>query len=84
MKIFGWKSAGRALARPAQTHVSLARRFGAWSPSGPLGEWPLSYEAQVRDGYLNNPIAQRAVRLVAEGVASATKRTARCAIGLCK
>jgi HK97 family phage portal protein len=67
MKIFGWKSAGRALARPAKTHVSLARAFAG----GSLGEWPRSYEAQVREGYLNNAVAQRAVRLVAEGVASA-------------
>ncbi len=67
MKLFGWKSTGRASVRPAQTRVRLARRFGAMS----LGEWPRSYEAQVRDGYLDNAIAQRAVRLVAEGVASA-------------
>jgi HK97 family phage portal protein len=67
MKIFGWKSAGRAQARPAKTHVSLARAFAG----GSLGEWPRSYEAQVREGYLNNAVAQRAVRLVAEGVASA-------------
>jgi HK97 family phage portal protein len=67
MKIFGWKSAGRAAARPAQTRVPLGRAFGNWS----LGEWPKSYEAQVRDGYLNNAIAQRAVGLVTEGVASA-------------
>ncbi len=33
------------------------------------GEWPRSYEAQVRDSYLGNPVAQRAVRLVAESVA---------------
>jgi HK97 family phage portal protein len=66
MKIFGWKSVGRAAARPAKTHVSLARAF----TGGSLGEWPRSYEAQVREGYLNNAIAQRAVRLVAEGVAS--------------
>jgi HK97 family phage portal protein len=72
MKIFGWKSAGRALSRPARGAVPLARRFGSWSfGAGSLGEWPLSYEAQLRDGYLHNPIAQRAVRLVAEGVASA-------------
>jgi HK97 family phage portal protein len=31
------------------------------------GEWPRSYEAQLRDAYLANPIAQRAVRIVAEG-----------------
>jgi HK97 family phage portal protein len=66
MKIFGWKSAGRAAARPAQTHVPLGRVFSNWS----LGEWPRSYEAQLREGYLHNAIAQRAVRLVAEGVAS--------------
>ncbi|MGS1015585.1 phage portal protein [Allosphingosinicella humi] len=30
--------------------------------------WPRSYEAQVREAYLGNPVAQRAVRLVAEGV----------------
>jgi HK97 family phage portal protein len=32
------------------------------------GEWPRSYEAQVREAYLGNAIAQRAVRLVAEAV----------------
>ena len=26
--------------------------------------WPRSYEAQVREAYLGNPVAQRAVRLV--------------------
>jgi HK97 family phage portal protein len=36
-----------------------------------LGSWPTSYEAQVRAGYLENAIAQRAVRMVAEGVAAA-------------
>jgi HK97 family phage portal protein len=34
-----------------------------------VGDWPRSYEAQVREGYLGNPVAQRAVRLVAESVA---------------
>jgi HK97 family phage portal protein len=72
MKIFGWKSAGRAGVRPGKTHVPLTRPFGARSfGGGGLGEWPQSYEAQMREGYLSNAIAQRAVRLVAEGVASA-------------
>ena len=70
MKIFGWKSTGRSFLRPAQSRagsrVSLSRNFGGAS----LGEWPRHYEAQVREGYLHNAIAQRAVRLVAEGVAS--------------
>lgn len=35
------------------------------------GEWPRSYEAQLRNGYCQNPIAQRAVKLVAEGVGGA-------------
>jgi HK97 family phage portal protein len=59
MRLFG-KRAGGAAVRPA-----LVR-----SVSGVAGgEWPRSYEAQVRDAYLNNPIAQRAVRIVAEGAA---------------
>ncbi len=72
MKIFGWKSAGRADVRPGKTHVPLTRPFGVRSfGSGGIGEWPKSYEAQMREGYLHNAIAQRAVALVAEGVASA-------------
>jgi HK97 family phage portal protein len=62
MKWFGRK-AGRGSARPA-----LARGFG---PAFGSGEWPRSYEAQVRDAYAGNPIAQRAVRLVAESIGSA-------------
>jgi HK97 family phage portal protein len=62
MKIFGWKSAGRASARPV-----LSRGWATWIS----GEWPRSYEERVRAGYLDNPVAQRAVRMVAEGVASA-------------
>ena len=59
MKWFGFKAAQPA-ARPALARSSLGV---------PLGEWPRSYEAQVRDAYIANPVAQRAVRLVAEGVA---------------
>ena len=61
MKWFGRKSV-REGVRPV-----LARGGGAVL----LGEWPRSYEAQVRDGYCRNPVAQRAVRLVSEGVGSA-------------
>ncbi|MBY8826733.1 phage portal protein [Hephaestia mangrovi] len=60
MKWFGWKAAGRVEARPA-----LAR---GQSYPVVIGEWPRSYEAQVREAYLGNAIAQRAVKLVAEGV----------------
>ena len=65
MNIFGWKSAGRASARPGKSPVPLARSFGNWGS----GQWPQGYEAQLREGYLANAVAQRAVRLVAEGVA---------------
>jgi|CXWL01.1.fsa_nt_gi HK97 family phage portal protein len=62
MKIFGWKSVGRAGARPVLSHG-----LSTWVS----GDWPRSYEAQLRELYLGNAVAQRAVRLVAEGVASA-------------
>ncbi|HEU4959879.1 MAG TPA: phage portal protein [Sphingomonas sp.] len=63
MKLFGWKAAGRGEARPALARASSAPVV--------LGEWPRSYEAQVREGYCGNAIAQRAVKLVAEGVGAA-------------
>lgn len=62
MKWFGRKSA-REGARPA---LSRAGSF-----AGAVGEWPRSYEAQLRDAYCHNPVAQRAVKLVAEGAGSA-------------
>ena len=61
MKFFGRKSAGRAEARPA-----LARAI-SWGGA----ELPRSYEALVRAAYRDNPVAQRAVRMVAEGVGGA-------------
>jgi HK97 family phage portal protein len=72
MNIFGWKSAGRGLLRPGkmrvqQDRLSAVRTAGVSS----LGEWPRSYETQVRELYLSNAIAQRAVGLVTDGVASA-------------
>ena len=64
MKFFGRKSAGRDVSRPV-----LSRVFGMWSPRA--GDWPAGYEAQVREGYIGNPVAQRAVRLVVESVGGA-------------
>lgn len=72
MKIFGWKSTGRGLLRPAKARVQQDRLSGIRNyGQAALGEWPRNYEAQMREGYLSNAIAQRAVRLVAEGLASA-------------
>ncbi|HEX8584159.1 MAG TPA: phage portal protein [Allosphingosinicella sp.] len=56
---FGRKAA-RETARPLL--------FRAWGAAPSVGDWPRSYEAQVRDAYLGNPIVQRAVRMVAESV----------------
>jgi HK97 family phage portal protein len=58
MKWFGRKSTGRADARPV-----LAR---GWSIAQTVQPW--TYEEAVRAGYVANPIVQRAVRLIAEGV----------------
>src|SRR3546814_11630293 len=54
MNWFGRKAASSP-ARPA-----LSRVYGTWSAPAPL-----SWEAQVRAGYLDNAIVQRSVRLVA-------------------
>ena len=61
MRLFGWK-APREGGRPA-----LSRAGSGVA----LGEWPRSYEAQVRDGFAGNAIAQRAVKLVAESLCAA-------------
>lgn len=57
---FGRKS------RPVQTRAPAAWLSG-WTSS----EAPRGYESLVRAAYLANPIAQRAVRIVAEGAAGA-------------
>ncbi|MET0372607.1 MAG: phage portal protein [Sphingobium sp.] len=59
MKLFGMKAA-QGSARPV-----LARAWGSGGQA--LGEWPASYEAQLRGGVIGNPVAQRAMRLVSEG-----------------
>jgi hypothetical protein len=61
MKWFG-RRAGRDDARPMR---------GVPREGARLGEWPAAYAEQVREGYCLNPVAQRAVRLVAETVAQA-------------
>ena len=63
MKWFGRK-AGRAGARPF-----LLRGWPGLIAGEP---WPRSYEAQLREAYLHNPVAQRAVKLVAEGIGGAS------------
>jgi HK97 family phage portal protein len=67
---FGRKAArGEGLARP----FLLRGAYGVVGGEGAFGgSWPRSYEAQVREAYLGNPVAQRCVRLVAEAVGSVT------------
>ncbi|WP_203309286.1 phage portal protein [Sphingomonas beigongshangi] len=60
MRLFGKRT--RDGARPA-----LARGAGPME----AGTWPRSYEAQLREGFAGNPIAQRAVKLIAEAVGGA-------------
>jgi hypothetical protein len=61
MKWFGRKAVRRS-GRPFLLTPWGGTRFGSEL-------WPRAYEAQARDAYLGNPVAQRAVRLVAECVA---------------
>lgn len=54
------------------TRPPLGRSYiGTYGGASFSGEAPFSYEGQVRDAYINNAIAQRAVRIVAEGVGGA-------------
>lgn len=62
MKLFG-RRAGREESRPA-----LSRGGASWTAEA--GRAP-SYEAQVREAYARNAVAQRCVRLVADGVGGA-------------
>ena len=69
MKFFGVKAAGSADVRPV-----LARAWGTGAVA--LGEWPASYEAQLRGGVIGNPVAQRAMRLVSEGAGATALKVA--------
>ena len=67
MNFFGRKSAGRERSRPV-----LSRGFGTWAgAASSTAPWPQDFASQARDGFVGNPVAQRAVRLVSEGVADA-------------
>jgi len=57
-----------------ETRVPLASGIAqGWTPvfADPVGSKPYQYERCVREGFLGNPIAQRAVRVVAESVGQA-------------
>ena len=57
-----------------ESRVPLATGIAqGWTPAfaEPIGPRPYQYERSVKEGFLSNPIAQRAVRIVAEGVGQA-------------
>lgn len=65
-----WKHLALALKGASRDRPPLARTFTSpWTMM--LADPPASYTEQVRAAYIDNPIAQRAVRLVAEGVGGA-------------
>ena len=74
MKLFGWKAA-REAARPVLARAGYAggiSRIGLGVIGGgglETGAFPQGYERQLREGYLANAVAQRAVRVVADAVA---------------
>ncbi len=57
------------------SRVPVARGFiSPWATAfdgGPLARSPFDYAREVAEAYLANPVAQRSVRIVAEGVGSA-------------
>lgn len=64
MRWFGRKAA----AGPARPPLARAWLGRGWAGAG---DWPQSYEAQLKAALLANPVAQRAVRLVSEAAGSA-------------
>ena len=62
-----------AAFKGADSRVPLARTFTSPWLFGDLGDAraPFNYTQAVKRAYLENPVAQRAVRLVAEGIAGA-------------
>lgn len=72
MKFFGTKAV--ANRDPGDARPVLARAWGTGAVA--LGEWPASYEAQLRNGVIGNPVAQQAMRLVSEGAGAVTLRAA--------
>jgi hypothetical protein len=64
----GRRLQGRGLsARAAGAHVYFAVALCRWAAPAA----PFDYAGAVRRAYLDNPVAQRAVRLVAEGIGGA-------------
>lgn len=66
------QSLAAAFKGGAQARVPLARGFASpWFYADASPRAPFEYNGAVRRAYLDNPVAQRAVRLVAEGIGGA-------------
>src|SRR5690606_30907517 len=83
MSFFG--SLRAAFKGGAGKRAPLARSFvSPWSPYivGAVKAAPFEYRGAVRRAFLENPVAQRAVRLVAEGVGGAPLSGEAAVVGL--
>ena len=69
------QSLAAAFKGGAPSRVPLARGFvSPWLFGEGMAKGPFDYARAVRRAYLDNPVAQRAVRLVAEGIGGAPLR----------
>ena len=70
--VSAFKGGGGARVPVSRGVVSPWSHWGATAfDGGPPGRSPFDYAREVGEAYLANPVAQRAVRIVAEGVGSA-------------
>ena len=70
--VSAFKGGGGARVPVSRGFVSPWSHWGAAAfDGGPPGRSPFDYAREVGEAYLANPVAQRAVRIVAEGVGSA-------------
>ena len=70
--VSAFKGGGGARVPQSRGFVSPWSHWGATAfDGGPPGRSPFDYAREVAEAYLANPVAQRAVRIVAEGVGSA-------------
>ena len=79
MKLPFWRTKSAAPFWRTKSAASISRtksaapspRIPSWATPWQGGEAPRTYEAQVRESFLSNPVASRAIRLVAEGAGGA-------------
>ena len=70
--VSAFKGGGGARVPVSRGFVSPWSHWGATAfDGGPPGRSPFDYAREVAEAYLANPVAQRAVRIVAEGVGTA-------------